>query len=30
MGAGGMEVVRIGTENENGQLSTLSQLADSA
>jgi integrase len=30
MGAGGMEVVRIGTKNENGQLSISSQLADSA
>jgi hypothetical protein len=30
MGAGGMEVVRIGTKNENGQLSVSSQLADSA
>jgi hypothetical protein len=30
MGAGGMEVVCIGTKNENGQLSISSQLADSA
>ena len=30
MGADGMEVVRIGTKNENGQLSISSQLADFA
>jgi len=30
MGAGGMEVVRIGSLDENGQLGTASQLADSA
>ena len=30
MEAGGMEVVCIGSLNENGQLGTASQLADSA
>jgi site-specific recombinase XerD len=30
MGAGGMEVVRMGPKNESGQLGTASQLADSA
>jgi len=30
MGAGGMEVVRAGPKNENGQLGTASKLADSA
>jgi integrase len=30
MGAGGMEVVRIDPRNENGQVGTASQLADSA
>jgi hypothetical protein len=30
MGAGGMEVVRIGSVNENSQPGTASQLADSA
>ena len=30
MGAGGMEGVRMGPKNENGQLGTASQLADSA